>query len=334
MKLLFLGGTGIISTACTDLAARSGFDLFLLNRGTRPIEVPRGVTVLTADIHDAAQTTAALAGHTFDAVVQFIAYKPADIERDVALFRNITKQYIFISSASAYQRPAPHYLVTESTPLANPFWSYSRDKIACEERLMAEHRASGFPVTIVRPSLTYGRTMIPLALNSWRHPWTVPDRMLRGLPILVHGDGESLWQTTHNTDFAMGLLGLLGLSPAIGQAFHITTDEVLTWNQHYEAVGRALGVKPNLVHMASDTLCALEPNLTGGLRGDKASSVVLDNSKIKRFVPGYRAAKTFQQGVEESVVWFRSDTARQTTDPQFNAMCDRLLAANARTLVE
>jgi nucleoside-diphosphate-sugar epimerase len=261
MKLLFLGGTGIISTACTELATRSGFDLFLLNRGTRPAALPANVKVLTADIHDPAQTAAALPGHTFDAVVQFIAYKPADIERDIALFRNITGQYLFISSASAYQRPVAHYRVTESTPLANPFWAYSRDKIACEERLMAEHRASGFPVTIVRPSLTYGRTMIPLALNSWRHPWTVPDRMLRGLPIIVHGDGESLWQTTHNTDFAKGLLGLMGLPRAIGEAFHITTDEVLTWNQHYEAVGRAMGVKPRLVHMVSETLSALEPNL-------------------------------------------------------------------------
>jgi nucleoside-diphosphate-sugar epimerase len=290
------------------------------------------VTVLTADIHDPAQTAAALAGHTFDAVVQFVAYKPADIERDIALFRNITGQYVFISSASAYQRPVAHYRVTESTPLANPFWSYSRDKIACEERLMAEHHASGFPVTIVRPSLTYGRTMIPLALNSWRHPWTVPDRMLRGLPIIVHGDGESLWQTTHNSDFAKGLLGLLGHPRALGEAFHITTDEVLTWNQHYEAVGRALGVKPRLVQMASETLSALEPNLAGGLLGDKASSVVLDNAKIKQFVPSYLATMTFQAGVNQAVAWFRSDPARQSIDSQSNAMYERVLAANARTL--
>jgi nucleoside-diphosphate-sugar epimerase len=330
MKLLFLGGTGIISTACTELAARSGFDLFLLNRGTKPAALPTGVNVLTADIHDPAQTAAALAGHTFDAVVQFIAYKPADIERDIALFRNITKQYVFISSASAYQRPAAHYLVTESTPLANPFWAYSRDKIACEERLMAEHRATGFPVTIVRPSLTYGRSMIPLALNSWRHPWTVPDRMLRGLPVLVHGDGESLWQTTHNTDFAKGLLGLTGQPRAIGEAFHITTDEVLTWNQYYQAVGRALGVEPKLVHIASETLCELEPNLSGGLLGDKASSVVLDNTKIKQFVPSYKATVTFQDGVNQAVAWFRSDPARQSVDPQFSEMYDQLLAAHAR----
>jgi len=329
MKVLFIGGTGVISTACTELAARSGIELFLLNRGARPAALPAGVQLLRADVQDAAQTTAALSGHRFDAVAQFIAYKPADIERDIALFCDITCQYLFISSASAYQRPAAHYLVTESTPLANPFWEYSRNKIACEERLIAEYRATGFPVTIVRPSLTYGRTMIPLALSSWQHPWSVPDRMLRGLPILVHGDGESLWQSTHNTDFAKGFLGLVGHQQAIGHAFHITTDEVLTWNQHYEGLGRVLGVKPKLVHMASESICRIEPRLSGGLFGDKASSVVLDNSKIKRFVPGYQATTTLQEGLREAVAWFGADPGRQTIDPEFNAMCDRLLAANA-----
>jgi nucleoside-diphosphate-sugar epimerase len=328
MKVLFIGGTGVISTACTELATRAGIDLFLLNRGVRPASRPAGVSVLTADIHDAAQTAAAIAGHTFDVVAQFIAYKPADIERDIALFRNITSQYLFISSASAYQRPAAHYLVTESTPLANPFWEYSRNKIACEERLIAECRGTGFPITIVRPSLTYGCTMLPLALSSSKHPWSVPDRMLRGLPVLVHGDGESLWQSTHNTDFAKGFLGLLGHQQVIGHAFHITTDEVLTWNQHYEALGRALGVKPKLMHMASESICRIEPHLSGGLLGDKASSVVLDNSKIKRFVPGYQATTTLQQGLRETVAWLQAEPGRRTIDPEFNAMCDRLLAAN------
>src|ERR1035438_5395061 len=327
MRVLFLGGTGIISTAAMRLAAERGIDLTLITRGLRAANLPAGVNSLTADFDDPAGIAQALGDARFDAVVDWIAFTPAHIERDLQLFRGRTRQFIFISSASAYQKPATHYLITESTPLANPFWEYSRNKIACEERLMRAYREEGFPITIVRPSLTYGDTQITLAINSWAHSYTAVDRMRRGKKVIVPGDGSSLWVITHNTDFAKGLVGLLGLPQAIGHAFHIPTDEVMTWDQFYRIVGAAAGVEPQLVHIPTDFIGACLPDKLGGLKGDKVVSVVFDNSKIKRFVPGYCATVPFAAGVRRTLAWFDADPARKEIDTHANERWDKLIAA-------
>jgi nucleoside-diphosphate-sugar epimerase len=332
MRILFIGGTGIISTACVDLALERGHDVYLLNRGLRAA-APDGVTVLAADIHDERAALAALASRTWDAVIDFIAFTPDDIERDVRLFRRRTGQFVFISSASAYQRPATSYLITESTPLANPFWEYSRQKIACEERLIRLLRDEAFPVTIVRPSLTYGDTQIPVAVNSWQKSYTAVDRMRRGLPVIVPGDGSSLWTVTHSTDFAVGLVGLLGRTQAIGHPFHITSDEVLTWDQIYNTVAAAAGVpSPALLHIASDFIAACLPDEVGGLIGDKSTSVVFDNTKIKRYVPEFVATTRFREGVERTIAWFDADPARRQIDDAANKDWDRLIAVYQRSL--
>src|SRR5579862_6259008 len=281
MRLLFIGGTGIISTACTVLAAKRGMDVTLLTRGQHETPLPLGVKTLVADVNDPA-IAQQLERESFDAVVDFIAFTPAEIERDLKLFRGRTRQFVFISSASAYQKPQTHYLMTESTPLANPFWDYSRNKIACEERLLQAYREEGFPITIVRPSLTYGETQITLAVNSWAKSYTVVDRMRHGKKVIVPGDGSSLWVITHNTDFAKGLVGLLAREQTIGHAFHITSDEVMCWDQWYRLTAEAAGVEPQIVHIPSDFLSECIPDSRGSLIGDKAVSVVFDNSKIKR----------------------------------------------------
>ena len=326
MRVLFIGGTGIISTACTQLAAQRGIDLTLATRGRRQADLPAGVKTLKLDIDDSASAVQALAGQRFDVVVDWIAFTPAHIERDLNLFRGRTGQYIFISSASAYQKPSQHYLITESTPLVNPYWQYSRDKIACEDRLLRAHRDEDFPITIVRPSHTYGEAQIALAVNSWEKSYTVVDRMRQGKKVIVPGDGSSLWVITHNTDFAKGLVGLLGLPQAIGHAFHITTDEVMTWDQFYGIVGAAAGVEPQLVHIPSDFIGACLPDKLGGLTGDKSVSVVFDNSKIKRFVPDYCATVPFGRGVRETIAWFDADPARRQIDDEANARWDKLIA--------
>jgi nucleoside-diphosphate-sugar epimerase len=326
MRVLFLGGTGIISTACVELALARGHEVHVLNRGRRP--VPVGVHAHAADLGDEAAVARALGALGWDAVVDFLSFTPADVERGLRLFRGRTGQLVFISSASAYQRPPASHLVTESTPLANPYWEYSRNKIACEERLMAAHRADGFPVTIVRPSLTYGETQVALALNSWARSYTVVDRMRRGLPVIVPGDGTSLWTLTWNGDFAKGLLGLLGHTQALGHAFHITSDEVLTWDQAYRAVAAAAGVaRPELVHVASDFIVACLPEETGNLLGDKATSVVMDNTKIKRFVPDFVATTRFEVGIRRTIAWFDADPARRLVDEETTRNHDRILAA-------
>ena len=334
MKVLFIGGTGVISSACTRLAVERGIDLTLLNRGYRAAHLPETVTTLTADIDDAAAVSSALAARTFDAVVNWIAFEPGHIERDIRLFRGRTRQYIFISSASAYQKPTTHYLITESTPLANPFWTYSQQKIACEERLLREYRESGFPVTIVRPSLTYGDTQIPLAVNSWAKSFTVVDRMRRGRKVIVPGDGSSLWVITHNTDFAKGLVGLLAHEQAIGHAFHITSDEVMCWDQWYRVTAEAAGAEPQLVHIPSDFLAACVPESRGGLLGDKAVSVVFDNTKIKRFVPGYCATMPFAEGIRRTIAWFDAAPPRKQIDEEANARWDKLIAAYEKGTAE
>jgi len=326
VKVLFIGGTGIISRACAELALARGLDVTLLNRGAR--SVVAGARLIQGDIHDPA-IASRLEGTRWDAVVDFIAFKPEEIAPRQALFGGRTDQYVFISSASTYQKPASHYLITESTPLVNPYWDYARDKIACEEALLRAYRESAFPITIVRPSYTYDRTLVPLAVNAWGKTFTVVDRMRRGVPVIVPGDGLTLWTMTHSRDFAKGLVGLLGHRGALGHAFHITSDEVLSWNQLYQAVADAAGVSaPKLVHLATDFIAAGVPEAAGSLLGDKANCAVFDNSKIKRFVPEFQASTRFCDGIRESVAWFDADPARRIIDEQANARWDALLAAN------
>jgi len=332
MKILFIGGTGIISTACAELAVQRGFDLSLLNRGKR--KTIAGTRQIVADISDVAATKKLLADTYWDVVVDFISFHPDDLKKRLEIFRDKVGQFIFISSASVYQKPIIDYFVTESTPLVNPFWSYSRDKIACEMYLTEELRENAFPVTIVRPSFTYSETVIPLSFNSWLHPYTVINRMRNGLPVIIPGDGTSLWQLTHNADFAKGLLGLFGHQGSIGHAFHITSDEVLNWNQIFEATAQAAGVDNlNMVHIASDFIVACMPDELGGLHGDKAGSIVLDNSKIKRFVPDYVATRRYRDGIKFSIAWYDADPARRSIDVAVNANYDKLIAAYQRGLL-
>ena len=327
MRVLFVGGTGIISTACTQLALERGVELTLLHRGRHATQAVKGVRTISVDIEDGPAVAKALAGDSFDCVVDWIAFEPAHIERDIALFRGRTRHYVFISSASAYQKPVGHYLITESAPLSNPYWSYSQQKIACEERLMRAYRDEGFPVTIVRPSHTYGDTQVALAINSWAKSYTVVDRMRRGKKVIVPGDGSSLWVITHNTDFAKGLVGLLGREQAIGHAFHITTDEVMCWDQWYRLTAEAAGVEPSLIHIPSDFIAECTPDARGGLTGDKAVSVVFDNTKIKRFVPDYCATTPYTYGIRRTMAWFDADPARRQVDEEANARWDRLIDA-------
>ena len=323
MKVLFIGGTGKISSACTPLAAARGFEMYLLNRGQTDRPVPPGVTVLNGDIRDRASATAALAGHTFDVVVDWIAFTPEQVETDLALFKGRVGQYIFISSASAYQTPPASLPATESTPLDNPYWLYSRNKIACEELLLREYRDNKFPMTIVRPSHTYDKTLFP-----FNGGYTTIHRMRQGKPVVIHVDGTSLWTMTHHTDFAKGFVGLLGNSRAIGDAFHITSDEWLNWNQIYEIFARAAGVaNPTYVHIPSDLINAYDPILGAGLLGDKANSMIFDNSKIKRLVPDFICTTPLSRGAEEVMVWYDADPARQVVDQAMDELYDRILAA-------
>jgi nucleoside-diphosphate-sugar epimerase len=334
MKVLFIGGTGIISTACTQLAIERGIEVTLLNRGRHSSRPPAGAKTLAVDIEDATAVSQALAGASFDAVVDWIAFVPAHVERDIALFRGRTRQYIFISSASVYQKPATHYPITESTPLANPFWEYAQQKIACEERLLRAYREEGFPITIVRPSHTYSETQITLAVNSWAKSFTAVDRMRRGRKVIVPGDGSSLWVITHNTDLAKGLVGLLAREQAIGHAFHITSDEVMAWDQWYRLTAEAAGVEPKLVHIPSDFIAACVPEMRGTLIGDKAVSAFFDNTKIKRFVPGYCATVPFTQGIRRTIAWFDADPSRRQIDDEANARWDKLIETYERGLGE
>jgi nucleoside-diphosphate-sugar epimerase len=333
MKILFIGGTGLISSACSELAVQREIDLTILNRSlSKKYPPPPGARTLAADIHgEEAALAEMLQGQHFDAVVDWIAYTPADIERDLRLFHGQAGQYVFISSASAYQKPPAHYLINEETPLSNPYWSYSRNKIACEERLMQAYREHGFPVTIVRPSLTYGPSQIPLCVGSWQHPYTVIERMRQGKEVIVPGDGTSLWVLTWNEDFAVGFLGLLGRPEAIGEAFHITSDEVLTWNQIYQETGRALNLEPRLVHIPSDLIAAYDHEMVGSLIGDKINSSVFDNTKIKRLVPEFHAKVPWAEGVLRCLAWFEADPFRRTIDEPANRLWDTILAAYRQT---
>jgi len=334
MKILFIGGTGLISSACSELAVQRGMDLTILNRSVMAkYPVPQGAKLLTADVRgDPDRLAEALQGQHFDAVVDWIAFTPADVERDIDLFSGKTGQFVFISSASAYQKPPAHYVITEDTPLENPFWEYSRNKILCEQRLMEAYERQRFPVTIIRPSLTYGPSQIPLCGGSWQHPYTVIDRMKRGEKIIVPGDGSSLWVLTWNGDFARGLVGLLGRTDALGEAFHITSDEVLTWNQIYREAARAAGAELRMIHIPSDLIAAYHPGAVGDLIGDKANSSVFDNSKIKRFVPDFHCEVPWADGVRRALAWFEADPARRTIDANMNALWDRIITAYERAL--
>jgi nucleoside-diphosphate-sugar epimerase len=332
MKLLFIGGTGTISSACSDLAVARGHELFVLNRSvSKKYLIPQGVTILQADIYnEEARLATLLAGHHFDAVVDYIAYAVNDIERDLRLFRGKTDQFVFISSASAYQKPVKNYIITERTPLENPYWEYSRNKIACEDRLLFAYLEEGFPVTIVRPSHTYGVSQIPLGVSSWQHPWTVIDRMKRGQKVIIPGDGTSLWVLTWNADFAKGLLGLLGNKRAIGEAFQITSDQVLNWDQIHIEAYQALGLEPNMIHIPSDLIGAYDPPSLGSLVGDKSNSVVFDNSKIKRFVPDYSCEVVWAEGVRRSLAWFEAHPEFQTIDHKMNSIWEEVISAYQR----
>ena len=320
MKVLFIGGTGVISSACSQLAIERGIDLYLLNRGQSHRPVPEGAQVLKADIRDMASVKSALSKLTFEAVVDWIAFTPDHIETDLQLFRERTGQFVFISSASAYQTPPARLPVTESTPLANPFWEYSRNKIACEDRLIRAHREFQFPFTIVRPSHTYDCTLLPM-----HGGYTIVDRMRKGQKVIVHGDGSSLWVMTHHRDFAKGFVGLLGNNRAIGEVFQITSDEWLTWNRIFEIVAQAAGTKADIMHIPSDVIAGFDPEWGDGLLGDKMHSMIFDNSKIKQLVPDFAATIPFARGAEEIMAWYDGDASRRVIDPKLNSRIDEML---------
>lgn len=331
MKILLIGGTGTISTQISHQLALQGHDLWLLNRGNRSDKIPANAKILQGDIQDENAVQNLLKGHFFDVVAQFIAYTPKEVERDWRIFNDKTNQYIFISSASAYQKPVSHYPITESTPLANPYWEYSQQKIACEERLTQLYRETGFPVTIVRPSHTYDVGKVPVGIYGNKGSWQVLQRLLDGKPVLVHGDGTSLWTFTHARDFAKGFIGLMANPHAIGQSVHITSDESVTWNQAYATIARALNVKLRLVHIPSQFLAAsgiyFGYDFSGNLLGDKSNTVIFDNSKLKSLVPNFAATTRYDQGVTESVQYLMEHPELQIPDPDFDSYCDRVIGA-------
>ena len=328
MKVLFIGGTGTISMAISRLLLSQGHTLYLLNRGSRNTGLSGDLIELKADINDEAAVAALISDLKFDVVADFIAFVPEQLERDYRLFREKTKQFIYISSASAYQKPLSDYRINEGTPLANPYWEYSRNKIAGEEYLMKLYREEGFPVTIVRPSHTYDERSIPLGAHGEKGSFSVIKRMLEGKPVIIHGDGTSLWTITHNSDFAKGFVGLMGNIHAIGEAVQITSDESVTWNQIYQIIADALHVKLNAVHVASEFLDACSDyDFAGSLLGDKANTVVFDNSKLKRLVPGFTATVRADQGIRSTIEYVLSHPECQVEDPAFDAWCDRVIEA-------
>jgi nucleoside-diphosphate-sugar epimerase len=329
MKVLFIGGTGIISSACVTLALKRGMDVTLLNRGKSFRPVAEGAKVIEADIRHFEGTRQALANQTFDVVADFTGFVPQHIETALALFDGKVGQYIYISSASAYQTPPHTVPVTEDTPLENPFWEYSRNKAACEARLRQAHAEAGFPATIVRPSHTYDETLFP-----FHGGWTVMDRMLKGKPVIVHGDGTSLWTMTYNADFAKGFVGLFGKPQTIGETYHITSDEWLTWNQIYEAVANAFGVTPKLVHIPSDLIARYDPVWGDSLLGDKSHSFMLDNRKIKALVPDFVCETPFREGVLKVSDWYVAHPEHQIVDSNYEAIYESILSAYAKAWSE
>ena len=329
MKALFIGGTGTISMAITRaLADNPDWELYLLNRGNRNDGLPANIKTITADVNNEAEAMKALEGMTFDCVCDFIAFVPAQLERDYRLFNGRTKQFMFISSASAYQKPVGDYRITESTPLVNPYWEYSRNKIACEDYLMKMHRENGFPVTIIRPSHTYDERNLPLGAHGDKGSWQVIKRMMAGKPVILHGDGTTLWTITHNTDFAKAFIGLMGNVHAIGENYHITSDESVTWNQIYSVVADELGVPFKPYYVPSDFLHAVGPyDFAGALLGDKANTVTFDNTKVKRAVPGFVCTVRADQGLRRTLRHMLATPELQVEDPAFDAWCDKVIAA-------
>jgi len=322
LRILFIGGTGVISTACVARAIALGHDVTVLNRGSGRRGSPSGVREVVADIRTPESVRAALGDARFDVVAEFLAFTPGHIRTDLGLFEGRCGQYVFISSASAYQKPPTHLPVTESTPLRNPFWQYSRDKIACEDLLVEAYRERGFPITIIRPSHTYDHTLWP-NLGGW----TDIARMRAGKPVVVHGDGTSLWTITHSDDFAVAFAGLLGNAAAIGEAFHITGTHAPTWNQIYGWLADAAGeASPDLVHVASETIARMSPDLGPGLVGDKAHSMVFDNAKVRALVPEFRTTITFDEGARRILAHYDANPAEQHVDEEFDALSDRLAA--------
>ena len=329
MKALLIGGTGTISLAISKLLIEQGWELYLLNRANRPVELSNDkVKFITCDVNDEEKVGELINGLDFDVVADFIAFEPKQLERDYRLFSGRTKQFIFISSASAYQKPLSDYRITEGTPLSNPFWEYSRNKIAGEDYLMKMYREKGFPVTIVRPSHTYDERSIPLGVHGSGGSWQVAKRMLEGKPVIIHGDGTSLWTMTHNSDFAKGFVGLMGNIHALGEAVQITSDETLTWNQIYTIIADALGVKLNAIYVSSSFLdaCSKE-DFKGGLIGDKANSVVFDNTKLKRLVPDFVATTRLDQGLSQTVKFILEHKEYQVLDKEFDEWCDKVVIA-------
>lgn len=332
MRVLFVGGTGLISSACSVLAEGVGHELWLVNRGRSTLaSVVPAERIIRADATNAAELRDALAGTTWDVVVQWVGFHAEHVSADVETFAD-AGQYVFISSASVYEKPPSSWLITERTATVNPFWEYSQDKIACEAVLRRAYEESGFPMTIVRPSLTYGVSQIPVIVGSWARPFTIVERMRRGATIVVPGDGTAIWTLTHNSDFAKGLIGLFGQGSAIGEDFHITSDEALSWNQIYALVGDAAGAEPDILHIPSDAIVAADPSELGSLWGDKSNSTVFDNSKICSIVPDYEAATRFAEGIRETVAWFDAEPSRQAIDDHANARWDRLVAIYADAL--
>lgn len=324
MKVLFIGGTGNISTSVSRLAVERGIDLYHLNRGNRKVTID-GVTTIHGDITQVEQVKEALKDHTFDAVVNWIAFTVDHVERDIALFKDICNHYIFISSASIYQKPLTYPYVTESTPLENPYWQYSRNKIACEERLMRAYREDGFPMTIVRPSHTYA-TILPEAVGRGSN-YMIAKRMKEGKPVVVHGDGTTIWTLTHSDDFAKGFVGLMANPATLGHSIHITSDYLLTWNQIYEQIAYALGVTPNLVHIPSRFIADFDAKLGEGILGDKMWCPIFDNRKVKSFVPDYTATIPFHIGIQKTLDWFHADDARMKIPDEHNQIMEDLIAA-------
>lgn len=326
MRALFIGGTGIISTAISRQLLDSSWELYLINRGSRNDVLQTNVKTITADINNEADVKEKLGDLQFDVVCDFIAFVPSQLERDYRLFAGRTKQFMFISSASAYQKPLSDYKITESTPLANPYWEYSRNKIACEEYLMKMYRENGFPVTIVRPSHTYDERSVPLGVHGNKGSWQVVKRMMEGKPVIIHGDGTSLWTMTHNSDFAKAYVGLIGNIHAIGESYHITSDESVTWNQIYQIIADALGVKLNAYYVPSDFLAKTSNyDFTGSLIGDKSNSVVFDNSKVKRAVPDFVATTRLDMGIKLAIKNILSKPELQVEDPEFDEWCDKVI---------
>ncbi|MDR2494198.1 MAG: NAD-dependent epimerase/dehydratase family protein [Spirochaetaceae bacterium] len=335
MKALFIGGTGTIGAAVSRRFLEEGGELTLLNRGNRNSLFSGRVTEILCDINNEEEAAEKLANLSFDAVVDFITFAPAHVERDYRLFRDKTAQYIAFSSASAYQKPLENYLVNESTPLSNPYWEYSRNKIACEETLLTLYREQGFPMTIVRPSHTYDERSVPVGVHGRNGSWEVIRRMCAGKPVIIHGDGTSLWTVTHTSDFARGFTGLMGNTRALGEAVQITSHETLTWNQIYRSIARAVGAELKAVYVSSQFLSQVGPyNFQGGLLGDKAHSLVFDNAKLKRLVPDFIASVRFDSGVRAAVEHIRARPELQREDPEFDRWCDRVVAAQARALEE